>query len=57
MDHEGLCYGLERLEATLADPVTGAADLGQRILTDIDRHTAGAPAGDDICLVCVRRQA
>ena len=57
MDHEGLCYGLERLEAALAGPVTGAADLGQRILSDLDRHTAGAPAGDDLCLVCVRRQA
>jgi serine phosphatase RsbU (regulator of sigma subunit) len=56
MDHEGRCYGLERVEATLAGPDAAAADLGQRILADIDRHTAGAPAGDDICLVCVRRQ-
>ena len=57
MDHEGRRYGLDRLEAILAGPATEAADLGQRILADIDRHTAGAPAGDDICLVCVRRDA
>jgi sigma-B regulation protein RsbU (phosphoserine phosphatase) len=56
MDHEGRCYGLERVEATMAGPADAAADLGQRILADIDRHTAGAPAGDDICLVCVRRR-
>ncbi len=56
MDHEGRCYGLERVEATMSGPADAAADLGQRILADIDRHTAGAPAGDDICLVCVRRQ-
>jgi serine phosphatase RsbU (regulator of sigma subunit) len=56
MDPEGRCYGLERLVATLAGPATEAADLGQRILADVDRHTAGAPAGDDLCLVCVWRQ-
>jgi sigma-B regulation protein RsbU (phosphoserine phosphatase) len=56
MDHEGRCFGLERVEATLAGPGATAADLGQRILAEIDRHTAGAPAGDDICLVSVRRQ-
>lgn len=56
MDHDGHCYGLDRLEASLAGPAATAAELGQRILADIDRHTAGAPAGDDICLVCVRRQ-
>jgi phosphoserine phosphatase RsbU/P len=57
MDHEGRCYGLERVEAMLAGTAAAAADVGQRILADIDRHTAGAPAGDDICLVCVRRRA
>jgi len=56
MNHEGQCYGFERLESILAGPAGTAADLGQRILADIDRHTAGAPAGDDICLVCVRRR-
>jgi serine phosphatase RsbU (regulator of sigma subunit) len=56
MDHEGCCYGLERLEAVLREPAPTAAVLGQRILSDIDRHTAGALAGDDICLVCVHRQ-
>lgn len=56
MDHEGRCYGIDRLEEIVAGPADGAAALGQRILADLDRHTAGAPAGDDICLVCVRRK-
>jgi len=57
MDHDGRCYGMERLEEILAGPVATAADVGRRILADIDRHTAGVGGGDDICLVCVRRQA
>ncbi len=56
MDHEGECYGIERLEEILTGPAPTAAELGKRILSDIDRHTAGAPGSDDICLVCVRRQ-
>jgi sigma-B regulation protein RsbU (phosphoserine phosphatase) len=55
MDHEGRCYGIDRLEVALGQPVESAAALGKAILTDIDRHTAGAPGSDDVCLVCVRR--
>jgi len=39
----------------MTDPVGSAAELGRRVLTDIERHTAGAPGSDDLCLVCVRR--
>jgi sigma-B regulation protein RsbU (phosphoserine phosphatase) len=56
MDHDGRCYGLERLETVLAGPATGAAEIGRQILADIDRHTAGVSGSDDVCLVCVRRQ-
>ena len=56
MDPDGRCYGLERLEAVLAGPAADAAELGRRILADIERHTAGASGSDDVCLVCVRRQ-
>jgi sigma-B regulation protein RsbU (phosphoserine phosphatase) len=56
MDHDGRCYGLERLEAVLAGPASTAAEAGRRILADIERHTAGASGSDDVCLVCVRRQ-
>ena len=55
MDHDGTCYGIERLERVMTDPVGSAAELGRRVLTDIERHTAGAPGSDDLCLVCVRR--
>ena len=55
MDHEGRCYGIDRLEVALGLPIESAASLGKRILADIDRHTAGAPGSDDVCLVCVRR--
>ncbi len=56
MDHDGRCYGIERLEGVLAEPASDAEDLGRRILTDIDRHTAGVSGSDDICLVCVCRR-
>ncbi len=55
MDHDGRCYGLERLETVLAGPAAGSAELGRRILADIERHTAGVSGSDDVCLVCVRR--
>jgi len=55
MDHEGRCYGIERLERILAGPAPAADELGRRILADIDQHTAGVSGSDDICLVCVRR--
>jgi sigma-B regulation protein RsbU (phosphoserine phosphatase) len=57
MDHDGSCYGIDRLEAALGQPIESAAALGKHILADIDRHTAGAPGSDDVCLVCVRRTA
>lgn len=57
MDHASTCYGLEQLESVMARPTTSASDLGKRILSDVERHVAGAAVTDDICLVCVRRQA
>jgi serine phosphatase RsbU (regulator of sigma subunit) len=57
MDHASTCYGLEQLEVVMARPTTSASDFGKRILSDVERHVAGAAVTDDICLVCVRRQA
>jgi sigma-B regulation protein RsbU (phosphoserine phosphatase) len=57
MDHEGRCYGIERLERVMAEPAPSATLLGKAVLADIDRHTAGAAGSDDVCLVCVRRLA
>ncbi len=55
LDHEGQCYGLDRLERVLAEPAAGAADLGRRMLADVERHAAGQVRSDDMCLVCVGR--
>lgn len=55
MNHEGRCYGIERLEQVIAGPATGAEAIARRILADIDQHTAGVSGNDDLCLVCVRR--
>ncbi len=57
MDHAATCYGLEQLESVMAKPATSAGEIGRRILADVERHVAGAAVADDICLVCVRRQA
>jgi serine phosphatase RsbU (regulator of sigma subunit) len=57
LDHEQRCYGFERLEEVLAGPSAGAADLGRRILADVERHAAGQVRSDDMCLVCVGRSA
>jgi serine phosphatase RsbU (regulator of sigma subunit) len=57
MDHASTCYGLEQLEAVMARPTDSASELGRSILADVERHVAGAAVADDICLVCVRRQA
>lgn len=57
MDHESECYGFERLEKVLAGPGTSAEDIGTRLLTDVERFSAGQPQSDDICLVCIRRVA
>jgi serine phosphatase RsbU (regulator of sigma subunit) len=57
MDHAATCYGLEQLESVMAKPAESATEIGRRILADVERHVAGAAVADDICLVCVRRQA
>ena len=57
MDLAGRCYGLERLEAILAGSGKTASEIGRQILTDVERYAAGAGRSDDVCLVCVRRQA
>ena len=56
MDLDGRCYGLERLEEAMAGPTADASELGRRILADVDKHTTGVSASDDICLVCVHRE-
>ena len=57
LDHDQRCYGIERLERIMAGPAAGAADLGRRILADVEHHAAGQIRSDDICLVCVGRSS
>lgn len=57
MDHEHRCYGTERLMAVLAEPAESAAEVGRRILADVERHSAGQIRSDDICLICLARPA
>ena len=38
-------------------PAAGAADLGRRILADVEHHAAGQIRSDDICLDCVGRSS
>jgi len=55
MDVEDRLYGLERLEAQVGKPGGSPEEIGRRILTDVERHTAGQIRSDDMCLVCVGR--
>ena len=55
LDHELGCYGLERLAKVLEKPAGGADEVGRRILADVEKHAAGQPRSDDVCLVCVWR--
>jgi sigma-B regulation protein RsbU (phosphoserine phosphatase) len=48
-------YGLERLRQVIQAGPLDAEDLGNSILTDIRRFTAGRPPGDDTTLVCLMR--
>lgn len=55
MDVEDRLYGLERIEAQVGKPGGSPAEVGRRILADVERHTAGQVRSDDMCLVCVGR--
>jgi len=57
MNEAGNCYGFDRLREVLAGPADSATEMGRRILADVERHAAGADGQDDVCLVCVRREA
>ena len=57
LDHEMNCYELERLARVIRKPAAGVAELGRKILADVERHAAGQQRSDDICLVCLGRLA
>jgi phosphoserine phosphatase RsbU/P len=55
MNASGELYGLERLEAQLAQPSAAVPDLGRLILDDVKRFVGGRPQSDDMCLACFGR--
>jgi serine phosphatase RsbU (regulator of sigma subunit) len=57
MDHKNETYGLNRLQEVLSEPADSPADVGRRVLVDVERHAAGQVRSDDMCLVCVGRPA
>lgn len=57
MDFESRLYDIERLTATLAAGGGSAEEVGRRILSDVERFTAGQVQTDDMCLICIHRQA
>jgi sigma-B regulation protein RsbU (phosphoserine phosphatase) len=55
MNAAGELYGLERLQAQLANPSTPVAGLGRLILDDVKHFVGGRPQSDDMCLACFGR--
>jgi serine phosphatase RsbU (regulator of sigma subunit)/pSer/pThr/pTyr-binding forkhead associated (FHA) protein len=52
---EGELYGIERARAAVRDASADAAAVGTALLDDVRRFAAGRPQGDDLTIVCVRR--
>jgi sigma-B regulation protein RsbU (phosphoserine phosphatase) len=53
---QGELFGCERLDTLLAQPVSTAAELLDRIQTSVQEYVADADQSDDITLLAVRRQ-
>ncbi len=57
MDVENRIYDIDRLVKALESSGGTAEEIGRRILADVERHTAGQVQTDDMCLICIHRQA
>jgi len=57
MDVESAIYDFHRLTAVLAAADGSAEETGRKIISDVERYTAGQVQTDDMCLICVHRQA
>lgn len=55
MNPGGEQFGIERLRQCVSIP--NPAQLGEQIVTELERFGAGRPAQDDVCLVCCGRSA
>ncbi len=54
-DPKGDFYGIDRLRAVVQAGPGDAAPLGEAILSDVRRFSAGRPQSDDLTLVCLTR--
>lgn len=54
MDQDGGLYGLARVGEVVGSPGL-PAEVGRRVLADVERHAAGQVRSDDMCLVCLTR--
>jgi serine phosphatase RsbU (regulator of sigma subunit) len=50
-------YGLERLRTRIGSSLSNVAELGKMILDDVESFVGGTPQSDDMCLVCLGREA
>lgn len=57
MNAGGELYGLERMKERFADDEPDAAELGGHLLEDVEQFVSGHPQSDDMCLVCIGRNA
>ena len=57
MNAAGELYGMDRMKARFADDVPDAAELGKHLLDDVEQFVSGHPQSDDMCLVCIGRNA
>jgi serine phosphatase RsbU (regulator of sigma subunit) len=55
MNEANSLYTIERIERVVDNPVTGANDLGGRILGDVKKFVGTRTQSDDMCLVCFGR--
>jgi sigma-B regulation protein RsbU (phosphoserine phosphatase) len=55
MNAEGELYGIERLDADLADAAgTSAADLVRKVANNVNTFTGSAPKADDVTALAMR---
>ena len=57
MNAGGQMYGTGRLVEQIGQPAPGVAELGQKILEDVQRFVGGYPQSDDMCISCFGRVA
>lgn len=55
MNVDGALYGIRRLTERLSEDAATAAELGRRVLDDVQRFLGRQPQSDDMCLACFGR--